>query len=101
MSQLERGAGSNAPIELWMSLGVAVGRPLAVSLSKPLGDERVSDAGHLEMQEALLTMATATGRRAVPELPTRPLDPRHSTDVAVWDQPNRTLILAGGLEHVR
>lgn len=95
MSQLERGAGTSAPMELWVSLGVALGRPLAMSFSRPTGVSHAppADAGHLEMQEALLELAAVTGRRATAELPTRPLDPRHSIDVAVWDPHHRTLIV--------
>ena len=94
VSQLERGAGANAPLELWVGVGVALGRPLAVSLTKPADPTRsVADAGHLQIQEALLALAAATGRRAVAELPTRPLNPTHSIDVALWDEPRRTLII--------
>jgi hypothetical protein len=83
------------PIELWVALGVALGRPLAVSFSKTLDPSSGSpaDAGHLEIQEALLALAATTGRRAVAELPTRPADPRHSSDVVVRDDLHRTVIL--------
>lgn len=95
ISQIERGKGQNAPLELWVALGVALGRPLAVSFSRSLDPVvAVIDAAHLEIQEAILAMAARTGRRAVAELPTRPLDPRHSTDVALSDDTHRVLILA-------
>ena len=93
VSDIELGRGAGVPLHLWVALGIAVDRPLAMSFSKPLTQARVADAGHLEMQEALLDLAAATGRRAVAELPTRPLDPTHSIDVAVWDGPQRTLII--------
>lgn len=95
ISQIERGQGQNGPLELWVALGVALGRPLAVSFSKLLDRTMTTpaDAGHLEIQEALLALAAATGRRAVAELPTRPADPAHSTDVAVRDDAHRVLIL--------
>lgn len=95
ISQIERGQGANVPLELWVALGVALGRPLAVSFSKPLDRTMAApaDAGHLEIQEALLALAAATGRRAVAELPTRPADPAHSTDVALRDDAHRVLIL--------
>jgi transcriptional regulator with XRE-family HTH domain len=77
LSQIERGLGHGVPLETWVALGVALDRPLAISFSKPVGPEgRLADAGHLEMQEALLELAAQTGRRATAELPTRRLDPR-------------------------
>ncbi len=95
ISQIERGQGANVPLELWVALGVALGRPLAVSFSKPLDRTMATpaDAGHLEIQEALLALAAATGRRGVAELPTRPADPARSTDVALPDDVHRVLIL--------
>ena len=51
-------------------------------------------AGHLEIQEHLLKLARATGRRGTFELPTRPSDPVRSTDVGIHDPTTRTRILA-------
>lgn len=94
ISDIELGRGTGVTLELWVALGVALGRPLAVSFSRSLDPAAaVSDAGHLQIQEALLAMAARTGRRAAAELPTRPLDPRHSTDVALCDDTHRVLIL--------
>jgi transcriptional regulator with XRE-family HTH domain len=97
VSDIELGRGDGVPLHLWVALGVAVGRPLAMAFSKPIYSDamhdRIADAGHLQMQEALLAMAAATGRRATAELPTRPSDPSHSIDVAVWDEQHRTLIV--------
>ena len=77
-----------------VGLGVALGRPLAVSFSRPLGQPREpTDAGHLAMQERLLQLARATGRTARFELPTRRADPRHSVDVCVRDARERVLII--------
>ena len=94
ISQLERGLGHGAPLELWMAIGVAIGRPLAVGFSRPLDEGREAvDAGHLAMQERLLRLARSTGRSAMFELPTRPSNPRHSIDVCVRDDRNRVLII--------
>ena len=95
ISGIELGRGAGVSLETWVALGVALGRPLAVSFSKPLDRTMATpaDAGHLEIQEALLALAAATGRRAVAELPTRPADPAHSTDVALRDDTHRVLIL--------
>jgi transcriptional regulator with XRE-family HTH domain len=94
ISQLERGLGQGAPLRLWVALGLALGRPLAVTFSRPLGEMREpADAGHLAMQERLLELAHANGRRASFELPTRPLDPRRSIDVCLRDGRERVLII--------
>jgi transcriptional regulator with XRE-family HTH domain len=94
ISRIELGHGRAVPLELWVKLGVALDRPLAVALSRPLGEPREpTDAGHLAMQERLLGLARATGRSASFELPTRPADPRHSIDVCVRDARNRVLLI--------
>lgn len=96
LSEIERGLGGRAPLETWVALGIALGRPLAVRLSQPLGERRdePADAGHLEIQEAVLRIARATGRTGTFEIPTRPDDPRRSTDVGIRDLRHRTRILA-------
>ena len=72
------------PLRLWVRIGLVLGQPLAISLSRPIGETRQPmDAGHLQMQEALLRSARATGRTATFELPTRPSDPSRSIDVCV------------------
>jgi Helix-turn-helix. len=94
ISQIERGLGRGVPLELWVALGVALGRPLAISLTRPLGETRdPADAGHLAMQERLIQLARATGRIAFFELPTRPADPRRSVDVCVSDSRHRVLLI--------
>lgn len=94
LSQIELGGGQGVPLDVWVALGVALGRPLAVSFSRPLGEMRdPADAGHLAMQERLLQLALTTGRPGTFELPTRPADPRHSIDVCVRDDRQRVLII--------
>jgi transcriptional regulator with XRE-family HTH domain len=94
ISRIELGRGQAAPLALWTALGVGLGRPLAVSFTRPLGEPREPiDAGHLAMQERLLTLARATGRTASFELPTRPSDPSRSIDVCVRDARHRVLII--------
>ncbi len=96
LSELERGLGARAPFETWIAIGIALERPLAVSLTRPLGEPRDGprDAGHLEIQEFLLAQAAKLGHHGTFELPTRPLDPSRSTDVGLRDPINRTRILA-------
>jgi transcriptional regulator with XRE-family HTH domain len=94
ISRIELGLGGSVALEVWVGLGVALGQPLAVTFSRPLGALREpADAGHLAMQERLLELAKTTGRTAGFELPTRPSDPRHSIDVCVRDVRNRLLIV--------
>ncbi len=94
LSELERGLGNRAPLEVWVALGVALGQPLAVRFSQPLGEPtEPGDTGHLAIQEHILALGKATGRPGTFELPTRPLDPRRSTDVGLRDPARRVRIL--------
>jgi hypothetical protein len=95
LSEIERGHGARAPLETWVALGAALGRPLAVSLTRPLaaGRDEFADAGHLDVQEHVLRLARATGRHGTFELPTRPTDPSRSTDVGIRDPRHHTRIL--------
>jgi transcriptional regulator with XRE-family HTH domain len=94
VSRIELGRGDSAPLELWVRIGLVLGQPLAISLSRPVGATRQpADAGHLQIQEALLRAARATGRTATFELPTRPLDPSRSIDVCVRDRRHRVLFI--------
>ena len=71
ISQIEVGKGSGAPLGLWVAIAAALDRPLAVSFSRPLGEMRQpSDAGHLAMQEYLLSLAQA--HSGVPRLTSTP-----------------------------
>jgi transcriptional regulator with XRE-family HTH domain len=93
IAEIERGEGLGAPLKTWISLGIALGRPLAVTLSRPLGEMRgPADAGHLEIQEDVLRLARAVGRHGTFELPTRPTDPARSTDVGIRDDRQHVLI---------
>jgi len=95
ISRIELGHGRAAPLDLWIKLGVSLGQPLAVSFTRPLGETRQpADAGHLDMQEHLLRLASATRRTASFELPTRPADPSRSIDVCTRDAHHRVLIVA-------
>jgi hypothetical protein len=93
IGELERGDGWSAPLDTWVSIGLALGRPLGVGLSRDIEPEALADAGHLAAQELLLRLARPTARRAAPELPTRPRDPSRSVDVGLIDDPARVLII--------
>jgi hypothetical protein len=93
VSEIERGIGSGVPLQTWIALGIALGRPLAVGFTRPLGEPRgPADAGHLDIQEHILRLAAATGRHGTFELPSRPTDPSRSTDVGLRDDRHRALI---------
>ncbi len=96
-AEMERGEAATAPLELWVKLGAALGRSLAVALSRDTTADGSStdprDAGHLAAQELVLKLGRAHGRRAAVELATRPHDPSHAADVVLRDDPRRTLLL--------
>ncbi len=94
VSSVERGQGATLPLQTWIALGIAIGRPLAVSFSRPL-DAAPADAGHLDMQEGLVRLVRSHGWPVQVELPTRPSAPRHSIDVAARDHAGRYLLLEG------
>ncbi len=93
LSQLERGEGAAAPLLTWVALGVALDRPLAVAFSRATSDTSVRDAGHLELQELALNLATRAGWRVAFELATKPSDPSRSIDVAAADEQRRILVV--------
>jgi transcriptional regulator with XRE-family HTH domain len=96
VAEIERGDGTGAGLETWVALGIALGRPLAVTFTRPpgAGRDEPADAGHLAIQEHLLALARATGQSGTFEVPTKPTDPRHSTDVGIRDPIRRVRTLA-------
>lgn len=93
IGELERGDGAGASLELWVKLGKAIDRPLAVAFSRDLEPQAPRDAGHLAAQELVLGLARRHGRPADFELPTRPANPASSIDVALKDLTARALII--------
>jgi transcriptional regulator with XRE-family HTH domain len=92
ISRIERAFGVGVPLGVWIALGVALGRPIAISLSTPPIAEP-ADAGHLPGQELTLALARRNGRPRSVELPTRPANPSRMIDVAIRDDGQRVLIL--------
>lgn len=92
-AELEQGAGTTAPLDAWVRVGLALGRPLAVAFSRDL-DAGPSNAGHLAAQELVLRLTAGPGTRTGSfELATRPVDPGRSADVCLRDDARRTLIV--------
>ncbi|MCI0346483.1 MAG: helix-turn-helix domain-containing protein [Chloroflexi bacterium] len=93
ISQILRGRGASAPLETWVKLGIAVGRPLAVRLSRDIEQPEPRDAGHMAAQELVAGLARRHGRRTNVELATKPWDPSQSADTLLVDDRKRVLLL--------
>ena len=82
ISRLERGEGFSTSIDMWVAIGIALRRPIAVAFSRDVV-EPLKDSGHLEAQELVLRLATAAGWAGAFEVPSRPDQPWHSTDLVL------------------
>ena len=92
ISRAERGQGGGLTMDAWQRIGLAVDRPLVVTLQRDTTGE-TADAGHLAIQELVLRLGRAAGYAASFELPTRPAESWRSADVGLRDDPRRRLIL--------
>ncbi len=79
IAEIERGEGGGLPIVGWIALGLALGRPLAIGLSRDLALEP-RDGGHLDLQELVLRSAQRHGWGRRFEVPTRPAPDARSID---------------------
>lgn len=93
ISRIERGLGVRIPFEVWVALGLVLGRPLAVAFSRALEIGEPADAGHLQLQELAISLARRHGWHTSFELPTRPADPSCSVDVVARDDSGRRMHL--------
>ena len=80
-----------APLDTWVRVGLVIGRPLGVALSRDVGPGTTQDAGHLVAQEWTLDRARAHGRDGTFELRTGPGETASIADVVIRDDPQRTL----------
>jgi transcriptional regulator with XRE-family HTH domain len=92
VSRVELGGGGVLSLDAWQRIGLALDRPLRIELSRDVREEP-ADAGHLAIQELVMRLGRAAGLRGIFELPTRPSNPAHSTDVGLRDDRGRRLIL--------
>jgi len=92
ISKLERGFGGSLSLDAWQRIGLALERPLRIELARDAREE-TADAGHLAIQELVVRTARRAGWVARFELPSRPSNPAHSTDVGLRDDAGRRLAL--------
>ena len=92
VSRMERGLGGSFSVDAWQRVHTALYRPLNLAPSRDALAETV-DAGHLAMQELVLSTARAAGWRGTFELPIRPVGggTRHSIDVGLQHDARRVL----------
>jgi transcriptional regulator with XRE-family HTH domain len=93
ISHLERGHGARTSIETWISIGIALRRPVAVGFSRDVADPVLQDAGHLAAQELTLRLATDAGWRGRFEAPSDPGAPSHSTDIELSRTDGRCVLV--------
>ena len=92
ISRAERGHGEGLTLDAWQRIGLALERPLVISLQRPTTGE-TADAGHLAMQELVLRLGRAAGYALRFELATRPAEPWRSADVGLEDPARKRLVL--------
>jgi transcriptional regulator with XRE-family HTH domain len=92
VSRAERGHGAGLTLDAWQRIGLALDRPLVVTLQQATTGD-TADAGHLAMQELVLRLGRAASYLRNFELATRPSEPWRSADVGLEDPARRRLIL--------
>jgi transcriptional regulator with XRE-family HTH domain len=91
ISYLERGHGSRTSIETWVAIGIALNRPIAFGFGRDTV-QPLHDAGHLDAQELVATVAAAVGWQVSFEAPDDPFAPVRSTDLRLDGRRNIVLV---------
>jgi transcriptional regulator with XRE-family HTH domain len=92
VSDAEIGRGAELSETAWQRLALVLGLPLKFELGRDALEEP-ADAGHLAIEELVLRLGRASGRRRRFELATKPSEPSRSTDVGLIDDRQCALIL--------
>ena len=92
ISELERGLAGSMPLSKWHRLAVALDVQFLARLSRDPHEQPV-DAWHLAIQELVLRLGRASGRRRSVEMPTRPSSSSPSADVCLRDDAHAGLVL--------
>jgi transcriptional regulator with XRE-family HTH domain len=92
VSRVELGGGGVMSLDALQRIGLALDRPLRIELSRDVREEP-ADAGHLGIQELVMRVGRGAGFQRTFELPSRPANPSHSTDVGLRDDRTRRLLL--------
>lgn len=95
ISRIEIGQGHGVPVELWIRIAVVLGLPPRFDLGRdPLAAP--ADAGHLGIQELVLTLGRRAGYGGTFELPLPVSDPSRFVDVFLRSDTSRRLIVVEG-----
>jgi len=89
---MERGDGATLSIAAWRRVAIVLDLPFEIKFGRDAREE-TADAGHLALQELVLRLGRAAGYGRTFELPTKPSNPRLSTDVGLVDNSRRRLLL--------
>jgi len=92
LAAIEAGEGGGAPLEVWLALAQALGRYLKFEFARDPQAELV-DAGHLAMQELVISVAQAAGWEAQFEAPSRAWESKRSIDVRLVDRAQRQVVI--------
>ncbi len=92
LAEIEAGHGGGAPLQVWLALAEALGRYLHFEFARD-PQQAPADAGHLQMQELVLRLATAAGWEAQFEAPSRAWGSERSIDCRLLDRTGRRLVI--------
>ena len=92
LAAIEAGQGGGAPLEVWFALAEALDRYLKFAFVRDPLTELV-DAGHLAMQELVISVAKAAGWEVQFEAQSRAWDSKRSIDVRLIDRANRRIVI--------